>query len=81
MTTPTPEPQPVLITGDEVDAFTSELLALQPCTTCGGQRALLIEHGDTVLPTIAHERDCVDLVSADLERHLRLVTGDGGDDQ
>jgi hypothetical protein len=68
--------EPTVITGDEVTAFTENLLALTPCTTCGGGIALVIEH-DTVSPQVLHDTDCGALIAVDLDRHLNLILGGG----
>jgi hypothetical protein len=64
--------KPTVITGDEMAAFTANLLALEACASCGGQPALILEH-DTVRPEVLHSTDCADLLAADLDHQLHSI--------
>lgn len=66
--------QPHLISGDELDAFVTGLLELEPCPDCDGQPAVLVNHG-TVQPLIAHRVDCPDVLADAVDNALRLILG------
>ncbi len=66
--------EPNVIDGDELDAFVTTLLELEPCDDCNGQPVVLVEHGE-VEPTIAHQVDCPGVLAVAVDNALRLILG------